>query len=168
MVFHLVRDLRRRSWFHCIRHKQVCGRFFQHHASHRHSGLVYLPSWIFLRISHGQCRGRHSKFCEQDCILPGHLEFCQEVHPRKGRCCPPPTVRSPINLIIEAWCRISKASRYLLLWPFSSALMHTTLSSPFSKQDWFCINRTLSQTFPCNVYGQGRTVPVNALKDSVR
>merc|ERR1719160_1115167 len=64
--------------------------------------------------SHGQCPGRHSEFREQDRILPCHLEFCQEVHPGKGRC-PPPTVRSPINLIIEAWCRISTASRYLLL-----------------------------------------------------
>merc|ERR1719160_2268245 len=105
------------------------GCFFQHHASHRHSGLVYLPYGLFLRISHGQRRGCHSEFREQDRFLPCYLAFCQEVHPRKGRCSPPPTVRSPINLIIEAWCRISKASRYLLLWPFSSALMHTTLSS---------------------------------------
>merc|ERR1719335_1601162 len=134
MVFHLVRDLCWRSWFNSIRHEQVCGCFFQHHASHRHSGLVYLPSRLFLWISLWQRPGFHSEFgvqpCrfrEQDRILPCHLEFCQEVHPRKGRCRPPPMLRSPINLIIESRCRISKASRYLLLWPFSSSLGQTTL-----------------------------------------
>merc|ERR1711869_105512 len=48
--------------FHSIWHKQVCGCFFQHHASHRHSGLVYLPYGLFLWISHGQRRGCHSEF----------------------------------------------------------------------------------------------------------
>merc|ERR1712118_574903 len=65
----------------------------------------YLPSRLFLRISHGQCPGCHfelgvqpCRLREQDRILPCHLEFCQEVHLRKGSRSPPSTVRSLIDL----------------------------------------------------------------------
>merc|ERR1712078_757615 len=138
MVFHLVRDLRRGSWFHSIWHKQVRGCFCQHHASHRHSGLVYLPSRLFLRISHGQCRGCHSEFgvqpCrfrEQDCFLPCHLEFCQEMHLGKGRCGPP-----PLSSVIDVQCRTSKSQLVFIIVAFQVSLedFPELLSSPFPYQ----------------------------------
>merc|ERR1711939_523442 len=110
MVFHLVRDLCRRSWFHILWVEQVRASLFQHYASYRHSGLVYLPPWLFLRISDGQCRGQHSefgvqpcRFCEQDRILPCHLGLCQEEHlGKQGRpgCSTPSIMNSSSNCTI--------------------------------------------------------------------
>merc|ERR1719161_2280278 len=53
MVFHPVRDLHGRSWFHMFWHEQVRASFFQHHASYCHCGLVYLPLRLLLWIFDG-------------------------------------------------------------------------------------------------------------------
>merc|ERR1712178_485975 len=48
--FFILRDIRRRSWWHRCWLQRGRRGFFQEHAHDRHGRLVHLPSWLPFRL----------------------------------------------------------------------------------------------------------------------